>query len=304
MKIIVAGGSGFLGTALVKRLTESHHSVVVLSRNPEKAKKGLPASAMVERWDASSPGPWTQHIEGADAVMNLTGESIGGKRWTTKQKNILLSSRINSTRSLVEALTRASKKPRVLVNQSAVGYYGNVPEGDVVESHPAGGDFLGKVASQWEQEARKAESLGIRVVTPRTGVVLNKKGGALPRMLFPFSMFVGGPLGTGKQWFPWIHLKDEIGALIFAVESPKLSGPVNFAAPEPVTMKQFCIALGKAMRRPSWAPVPGFALKILLGEMADGLLLGGQRIVSKKLANAGYRFQFPMLADALADILK
>ncbi|MBI4429789.1 MAG: TIGR01777 family protein [Ignavibacteriales bacterium] len=303
MKIVITGGSGFLGTALVKRLTDTNHSLVILSRNPQKAKGKLPVNVHVDYWDAMTSGSWIQHVDGAEAIINLTGESLGGKRWTKKQKEILLSSRIQSTRGIVEALSNAKTKPKVLINQSAVGFYGDVPAGDVTESHPKGNDFLGDVASQWENEARKAEVLGIRVVTPRTGVVLDRKGGALPRLLLPFSMFVGGPLGSGMQWFPWIHLEDEIGALVFALENSKLSGPVNLTAPEPVTMKDFCSALGKAMHRPSWAPVPGFALKILVGEMAGPLLLGGQKVIPKKLQESGYVFKFPRLESALEDIM-
>jgi uncharacterized protein (TIGR01777 family) len=192
----------------------------------------------------------------------------------------------------------------VLINQSAVGYYGNVPVLPVEEDHPAGNDFLSYVCTQWEGEARKAEELGVRVVLPRTGIVLAARGGALPRMLLPFKLFIGGPLGSGTQWFPWIHLDDEIGALIVALENDQLSGPVNLAAPESVTMKQFCTALGNALHRPSWVPVPGVVLKIALGEMAGPLLLGGQRVIPRKLQEAGYSFKFPKLDDALRDVVK
>ncbi len=304
MKIVVAGGSGFLGKALLKKLIEANHSVALLSRNPRAAQSNVPSSVQVEQWDAKSVGNWAQRIDGADAVINLTGESIGGKRWTAKQKEMILSSRIDSTRAVVEAIRQATLKPKLLINQSAVGYYGNVEVGNVTEDHPRGTDFLGEVASRWEVEARKAESLGVRVVTPRTGIVLDKNGGALQKLLLPFNLFIGGPLGSGRQWFPWIHLEDEINAFLFALENPKLSGPVNLAAPESVTMKQFCTALGKAMHRPSWAPVPGFVLKILLGEMAGPLLLGGQKVVPEKLSEAGYKFRFPKLEEALSDILK
>lgn len=304
MKIVVAGGTGFLGKALLKKLVEANHSVVLLSRNANAARGNVPSSVQIELWDAKSVGNWAKWVDGADAVINLTGESIGGKRWSVKQKEIILSSRIDSTRTVVEAIRQAKLKPKVLINQSAVGYYGNVEVGNVTEDHPKGVDFLAHVASCWEEEARKAESLGVRVVTPRTGIVLDKNGGALQKLLLPYNLFIGGPLGSGRQWFPWIHLEDEIGAFLFALENPKLSGPVNLAAPQSVTMKEFCTALGKAMHRPSWAPVPGFVLKILLGEMAGPLLLGGQKVVPKKLSEAGYKFRFPKLEEALQDIFK
>ncbi len=304
MKVLIAGGSGFLGKALVSRLLEAGHTASILSRNPSATRQSFPDRVAVEQWDARTVGSWIRLVEGADAVVNLTGESIGAKRWTQTQKARILSSRIDSTRAIVEALRQASRRPRVLVNQSAVGYYGNVPFIPVEEDHPPGNDFLAHVAVQWETEARKATELGVRVVIPRTGVVLSAQGGALPRLLPPFRFFIGGPLGSGSQWFPWIHLDDEIGAMMFVVEKETIEGAVNFAAPGSVTMKEFCAALGKVLHRPSWAPVPGFVLKLMLGEMAGPLLLHGQRVVPRKLLDAGYAFRFPTVYEALQDILK
>jgi uncharacterized protein (TIGR01777 family) len=304
MNVLIAGGSGFLGKALATRLLEAGHTVSILSRNPSATRQSFPDRVAVEQWDARTVGSWIRLVEGADAVVNLTGESIGAKRWTQTQKERILSSRIDSTRAIVEALRQASRRPRVLVNQSAVGYYGNVPFVPVEEDHPPGNDFLAHVAVQWETEARKATDLGVRVVIPRTGVVLSAQGGALPRLLPPFRFFIGGPLGSGSQWFPWIHLDDEIGAMMFVVEKETIEGAVNFAAPGSVTMKEFCAALGKVLHRPSWAPVPGFVLKLILGEMAGPLLLHGQRVVPRKLLDAGYAFRFPTVYEALQDILK
>jgi len=304
MNVLIAGGSGFLGKALATRLLEAGHTVSILSRNPSATRQSFPDRVAVEQWDARTVGSWIRLVEGADAVVNLTGESIGAKRWTQTQKERILSSRIDSTRAIVEALRQANRRPRVLVNQSAVGYYGNVPFVPVEEDHPPGNDFLAHVAVQWETEARKATDLGVRVVIPRTGVVLSAQGGALPRLLPPFRFFIGGPLGSGSQWFPWIHLDDEIGAMMFVVEKETIEGAVNFAAPGSVTMKEFCAALGKVLHRPSWAPVPGFVLKLILGEMAGPLLLHGQRVVPRKLLDAGYAFRFPTVYEALQDILK
>lgn len=302
MKFLIAGGSGFLGRALMTKLLQLNHQVLVLSRNPDATRAKLPSSVQIEPWDAAGAGNWIRFVETSDVIVNLTGESIGAKRWTTQQKNLIFSSRINSTRALVEAISKASTKPRALVNQSAVGYYGNIEFGEVTEDHPAGTDFLADVAEAWEKEALKAEQFGVRVVLPRTGVVLDRNNGALPKMLLPFKLFLGGPLGSGRQWFPWIHIEDEVRALIFLGESEGIRGPVNLTAPESVTMEQFCAALAKTIHRPSWMPVPGFVLKLILGEMAGPLLLNGQKATPRKLLESGFEFLFPHIDVALRDL--
>ena len=262
------------------------------------------ASPTVEVKAWLDPAGLAPIVNGADAVVNLTGESIGARRWSAKRKQEILSSRVETTRTIVEAIGRTSKKPSTLLNASAVGYYGIVENGEVTENHPPGNDFLADVCVRWEEEARKAERFGVRVVLPRTGVVLAKDGGALRRMTLPFKLFAGGPLGSGNQWFPWIHIEDEIGAMNHILQHPTISGPVNLAAPQPITMRQFCSALGKAMHRPSWAPVPTFVLKIILGEMAEALVLGSQKAVSQKLLDSGYRFKYSSIDDALAQIFR
>ncbi len=302
MKILVAGGTGFIGRALLKQLSEAKHHVTLISRNTEAGKSFAGERIRTEYWDGKTAGPWTHQVEGADAIINLAGESIGSGRWRVARKALILDSRISATKAMVAAMAQANKKPSVLVNISAVGYYGNVESGDVTESHPRGNDFLADVCGQWEHEAIAAEALGVRVVLPRNGVVLEKDGGALKRMLLPFRFFVGGPLGSGLQWFPWVHRDDVIGAILFALENRNLSGPLNIAAPDPVTMREFCKALGKAMGRPSWAPVPALVLKIVLGEMSQ-MVLTGQRVVPKKLQTSGYKFKYPKLDEALAAIL-
>ncbi len=300
MKIVLTGGTGFLGRHLISALQQKSHTLIVLTRNPRPSQPST--GVQYVQWDAKTMSTWAEQIDGADAVINLAGESIGSRRWTSAQKERIRSSRIDATRAVVQAIERATRKPEVLVNASAVGYYGNVPEGDVTEDVPAGKNFLGETCLAWENEARKVERLGVRLVLPRTGIVLDKHGGALPRMILPFRLFVGGPLGSGEQWFPWIHLEDEIGAMIFALEKKNLTGPVNCAAPEPIRMREFCRALGRAMKRPSWAPVPSFVLKIVLGEMST-LVLDGQRVLPKKLLEAGYEFTFPKLEEALKQIV-
>lgn len=301
MKIVVTGGTGFIGQPLVKRLLDENHAVVVLSRNPSAARFERHHNLTLEQWNASTVGPWKRHIETADGVINLAGASIG-KRWTSKHKERILNSRLQATGAIVQAIAQASKKPSVLVSVSAVGYYGHVESGDVLETHPPGNDFLARVCIQWEDASRKAAEYGVRVVNPRFGIILAKNGGALKKFLPPFYLFIGGPLGSGNQWFPWIHRDDVIAILLFLLQNDRLSGPVNVGSPNPVTMKEFCTALGNAMYRPSWARVPSFMLKVLLGEMSQ-IVLTGQRIVPKKLLEAGYTFRYPELSGALEAIL-
>jgi uncharacterized protein (TIGR01777 family) len=298
MKIVVAGGTGFIGAPLVRELANERHRVSVLTRNP--ASVGNHPLVESEHWDGKTVGPWIHRLDGADAVINLAGELIGGKRWTSQQKERILSSRVDATRALVEGIRRATRKPKVLVSASAVGYYGNVEEGEVTEESPAGDDFLATVCRQWEEEASAAE--GIRVVSPRTGIVLGRDGGALPKLLLPFRLFAGGPLGSGRQWFPWIHRTDLIRILIYALSNEQLRGPVNATAPESIRMKEFCTALGAAMHRPSWAPVPSFILRIALGEMS-AIVLTGQNAVPQKLLASGFTFTYTRAAEALRSIL-
>jgi len=302
MKIVLFGGSGFLGKHLVPKLLTSNHTVTLISRRPGAVNDNLASAIEVRGWP--SPENLGAMLEGSDALLNLTGESIGAKRWSASRKNELFSSRIETTRMIVEAIAHTTKKPGVLLNASAVGYYGNVKNEEVTEDYPPGNDFLADLCVRWEAEAREAEGFGVRVVLPRTGIVLASNGGALQKMLLPFRLFAGGPLGSGRQWFPWIHIDDEIDAMIYALEHPAISGPINLAAPESITMKQFCAVLGKAMHRPSWAPVPSFVLKLVLGEMAEALVLSGQKVVPRKLAMIGFQFKFPGIRQALAEIFR
>ena len=300
MRIILFGGSGFLGKHLIIRLSASGHSITLITRRPEAMKQMVQSAVAVHPWTTAEA--LASILDGADAIVNLMGESIGAKRWSVKRKQEILSSRLETTKAIVQAIGLASKRPSVLLNASAVGYYGNVESGDVTEEHVPGKDFLADVCVRWEEEARKAELFGVRVALARTGIVLAKDGGALQRMLLPFRLFAGGPLGSGKQWFPWIHIDDEIGAMIHLLQHAQLSGPVNLVSPESLTMKQFCSALGKAMHRPSWAQVPSFVLKAVLGEMAEALVLGGQKVVPRKLTQSGYRFRYPGIDQALVEI--
>lgn len=303
MKVVVTGGTGFIGRVLIHRLIEAGHTVTVLTRNPGSTRHVLDPAAGLDRWDGRTVGSWVSHVDGADAVINLAGESLGGKRWTSHQKARIVGSRVDATRAIVEAMRRAEKTPSLLLNASAVGYYGHVESGEVLEDHPHGKGFLAETCAMWEQEASGAESLGARVVVTRTGVVLGEDGEALKRMVMPFRLYFGGTIGSGRQWFPWVHREDVVQAMLYLIGRDDVAGPVNVVAPESVTMKEFCAALGRALNRPSWAPAPSFALRLLLGEMS-GMILTGQNVVPAKLLRNGFVFRFPSLNNTLYDVLK
>jgi uncharacterized protein (TIGR01777 family) len=302
MKIIVTGATGFIGRSLIARCVAEKHDVVALTRNVNSGQRALPAGVKVIAWDGATGGEWAREVDGADAIVNLAGESIGAKRWTPARKSLIVESRVQAARAIRDAIAAAGRKPAVLVNSSAVGYYGSVVEGDVTEDHQPGTGFLAETCVRWEAEAVTIAPLGPRVVMIRTGVVLGEAGGALERMTLPFKLFAGGPIGSGAQWFPWIHRDDVVNIIMFALQNSNVSGPINLTAPESVTMRTFCEALGKAMHRPSWAPVPAPVLRLALGEMA-GMILTGQRVVPAKLKELGYEFKFPRLAMALADVI-
>ncbi len=276
MKVVVAGASGLIGTELVKALRERGDTVTTLPRFGTAA--------------------WP--VEGADAVVNLAGANLASRRWSPGFKKEILDSRVLSTRALVEAIRAAGVKPRVLVNASAVGYYGGRGDEELDEGASPGSDFLAGVVRAWEDEALRAD---VRVVAIRTGIVLSRQGGALAPMLPPFKAFVGGPIGSGKQWFPWIHIADEVGAILWCIDHD-VRGPVNLVAPGIVRMGEFAKALGRVLHRPSALAVPGAALKVLIGEFAQALL-EGQRAVPKKLFDAGFRFRFTDVDAALRDLL-
>jgi hypothetical protein len=298
MKIVITGATGMIGSLLVERLaTRFDTALVLLSRKP--AQEFPVANRQWLAWQPGASGEWQRAIDGADAVINLAGEPIAGKRWSPRQKLILRSSRIEATQSLVEAIGKSQVKPKTLISASAVGYYG--PHGDerLTEDSKPGDDFLSRLCVDWESEAKKAESFGVRVSVLRTGIVLAKGAGALQKMVPPFKLFAGGPLGSGLQWMPWIHLDDEVGLIEFLLDRADARGPFNGTAPNPVTMAEFSQALGRALNRPSWASVPPSVLALMLGEMAD-MLLTGQRAIPDAALKLGYQFKYPHLADALS----
>ncbi len=298
MKILITGSTGLVGAALTQSLKNAGHTVCRLIRPGTAAESVRSSEGFDVNWNPET-GELGGAAVGADAVVNLAGASIAEARWTDKRKKLLRASRVDTTRALVTALAKMAIRPRVLVSASAIGYYGNRGDELLNEDSGPGTDFLSKIAREWEGEASKVEALGIRVVCARFGVILAKNGGALPKMAAPFKLGLGGKIGSGKQWISWITLEDVVGILHLALEDGALRGPINVVSPQPVRNADFTLALAKALRRPSLFPAPAFALRLVLGEMADALLLSSQRVVPALLEKVGYRFLHPDLAGAL-----
>ncbi len=301
MRVVVTGGSGLIGRALVRSLAEDGHRAIVVSRSPERIRD-LPEGVETAGWDGVTAEQLAPALEGADGVVHLAGEGIASGRWTRERKQRIRDSRVRGTRALAGAFETAAQRPGVLLQGSAVGFYGPQGDEEIGEEHPAGDDFLARTCRDWEQAGAGVERLGVRRVLLRTGVVLARDGGALPRIALPFKLFAGGPVGGGRQWFPWIHLDDEVGAIRFLLENPETRGVFNLTAPNPVTNRELGRALGRVLRRPSLVPTPGIALKLALGEMST-IVLDGQRAVPSKLEAAGYGFRFAELEPALRDLL-
>jgi uncharacterized protein len=301
MKIAIAGATGFVGSRLVEQLQAQGHQIVILTRSPQQASNRF-GTAEIVGYNPLTSGEWQSSIDGCDAVINLAGEPIAEKRWTPAQKRVMLESRQIGTEKIVEAIEKATSKPPVLINASAIGYYGTSETSKFDETSPAGSDFLAEVCTKWETAAQTASASGTRVVILRLGIVLGQNGGALGKMLAPFSAFVGGPIGSGKQWFSWIHRDDVVKLIIAAITDPNMRGVYNATAPNPVTMTDFAQTLGTVMNRPSWLPVPNFALEALLGEGAI-VVLQGQQVTPTNTLAQGFEFQYPTLKPALAEIL-
>ena len=303
MHIIITGGSGLIGRALTTSLLHDQHRVTVLSRHPSKVADRLPAQTNIVGWDARTAKGWGHQVEAADAIVNLAGESIAAWPWTAAKRRRIRQSRVDIGQAVVEAFTAAKKRPRVLVQASGVGYYGPRGEDIVHEDATSGKDFLARVAVDWEAATAPVEALGVRRVVIRTGAVLSREGGALPRLSLPFRLFVGGPLGNGRQRVPWIHIADEIAAIRFLLTHEEAEGPFNLTAPHPPTNAVFSKVLGRVMRRPAWVRVPAFAVRLVLGEMST-IVLRGQRAEPERLLSLGYRFKYPALETALKSLLK
>jgi len=304
MRVVVTGATGTIGRALVSALLARGEEVVALSRDASRARRSLGEEVEPHAWPSPMDEPPPEAaLTGADAVVHLLGEPIA-QRWTDEAKEAIRESRVRSTRSLVEGLVALApdERPRTLVSQSAVGFYGPRDDRPVDEDAPAGNDFLAGVVVAWEHEALAAASSGVRVVVTRTGVVLSPSGGALAKMLPFFRLGIGGPVAGGRQYVPWVHLDDVVGAMLFCAGRPEAAGPVNLTAPEPVTNKELSRVLGRVLKRPAFLPVPGLAVKSLYGEMAD-IVIKGQRAVPARLEQLGYGFRHPDLEAALRDVL-
>jgi uncharacterized protein (TIGR01777 family) len=292
-KILVTGGTGFIGDRLRSQLVTHGSSITIATRHPEAHRT---AQAAVEY------APWLPDLSKFDAVVHLAGEPLLGRRWNAAYKDLLLSSRVEGTRRVVDAIAAASRKPQVLISASAIGFYGDQGERWLPESGKPGVDFLAMLCQRWEKEALRAEELGVRVVTVRTGVVLGREGGALKQMLLPFKLGLGGPFGSGSAYTSWIHVRDLCELMYFAIVTPALRGPVNGVAPGVCTNKEYVKALGRALHRPAVLPIPPFAIKLAFGEVA-GVMLASQRCVPKAALDAGFQFQFPDIDGALRDLV-
>ena len=308
MKVLITGGSGLIGRELTQNLTNDDHKVVILSRSPERVT-GLPQGARAIKWNAKTAEGWGAEVDGADVIVNLAGASLAGDnflptRWTAERRQLLHNSRITDVgKAVTEAVEQATNKPGVVIQSSAIGYYGPRTDEIVTEESSPADDFLASLCVDWEAATAAVEDFGVRRVIIRSGIVLTTKSGALPRMLLPFKLFAGGPFGNGQQWYSWIHMYDEIAAIRFLIEHQNASGIFNLTGPNPMKNNDFAKVLGKVMKRPSFMPIPGFAMRMMFGEVAT-VVLDGQHVVPKRLQEMGFLFKFPELEDALRDLLK
>jgi uncharacterized protein (TIGR01777 family) len=300
VKILITGGTGFVGTQLTSRLIQDGHEVTILSRSSKRSGE-VPRGISYLQGDPTQKGSWQEAIKNHDAVINLAGASIFAK-WTEEYKKAIRGSRVSTTRNLVEGIKANAKMKTTFFSTSAVGYYGFCGDDELVEESPPGNDFLARMAVEWEGEALKAGERGARVVITRFGIVLGEKGGALGQMIPLFKKFIGGPIGSGRQWFSWVHIKDLSEAFVFLMKHPEISGPVNVCAPNPVRNRDLAKALGKVLHRPSFMPAPGFMVRWVLGEFGS-VILEGQRVIPKRLLDSRFAFQYPEIEKALQGII-
>lgn len=300
---VITGGTGFIGTGLSRRLQNAGYDVAVLTRRIPASDQPSGRQIRYLQWDGRTAQGWGSYADGAHAIVNLAGANIAGRRWTEDYKEIILQSRLAAGAAVVEAVAAARVKPSVVVQASAVGYYGSRGEDELDEGSGAGDDFLADVARKWEASTLAVEEMGVRRVVIRSALVLSADGGAFPRLTKPFKVFAGGPLGNGRQWFPWIHYVDEIAAIDYLVNDTAAQGIYNLCAPETIRNKDFARAVGRALRRPWWWPAPAFALRALLGDMADALLLSSAKVRPERLTAAGFKFEYPSVEDAIKQLL-
>ena len=302
MKAVITGATGFIGSALCG-LLHKDYEVIALSRDARRAARSIGELAKIVEWDGRTTGSWFRQTNGAFAIINLAGENIGSGRWSETKKADILHSRLGGIKAVLEAIKQMDKKPNVVIQASAIGYYGRRQDEQLDENSTPGKGFLARVCRDVENSLEKIEQLGVRCVAVRSGIVLGRDGGAFEKLVKPFRFFLGGHLGSGRQWFSWIHLDDEVAAIKFLMENENLKGAFNLTAPEPVTMKEFCKILGKVLHRPAWFNVPAFAAKLAFGQMADEMLLSGQRVLPKRLLNTRFDFKYTEVEQALSDII-
>jgi hypothetical protein len=301
-KIIVTGATGLIGRKLCSKLLEQGNEITIFTRNPEAAKKVMRSAKKYVKWNYNNPEEWKDYLNETDSVIHLAGTNLGAKRWNNEFKKELFNSRIESTRQLVNEIKKCRDKPKSFVTASAVGYYGDGGDEVLIEKSNPGKDFLSNLCYEWEKEAEKIEDQNVRRVSLRIGLTLSSEGGVLKKLLPPFKIFLGGPLGNGKQWFPWIHIEDLINIIIHAIKTDSLLGPVNIASPGIVRMNDFATSIGKVLQRPSFFQVPKFILKIAVGEFADAII-SGQKVSVDKLLKSGFNFRFADLENALKNLL-
>ncbi len=305
MKVVVTGGTGFVGSRLVEQLEAEGHETIVLTRDAKRARQQFPEAVYknvtIVAYDPMTSGDWQASLSGCDAVVNLAGEPISELRWTPERKKMLMDSRVVTTEKLVEAIAKANAKPQVFVSTSAIGFYGTSETATFDESSPAGDDYLAEICKNWEAAATAVKPLGSRLVIIRLGIVLGM-GGAVAKMLTPFKLFAGGPIGTGRQWFSWIHQDDAVALILQALKQESMTGIYNATAPNPEVMSELCAQMGKALARPSWLPVPAIALEALLGEGAM-LVLEGQKVLPTRTLETGFKFAYTNVGEALKQVL-
>jgi uncharacterized protein len=301
MKILITGGTGFVGKQLTSRFIQEGNEVTILTRSLKESGQ-LPKEISYLQGDPTQKGPWQEAIPSHDVIINLAGASIFSK-WSDEYKKLIRDSRVFTTRNIIEGIPSKFEKRISLFSTSAVGYYGFHGDEELDEESPPGNDFLARLAIEWEAEALKAQDKGARVVITRFGIVLGEKGGALGQMIPLFKKFIGGPIGSGQQWFSWVHIKDLAEAFAFLIKHPEISGPINVCSPNPVKNKDLAKALGRALHRPSFMPAPAFMIKLVLGEFGS-VILEGQRVLPRRLLKKGFTFQYPDIDKALQSIIQ
>ncbi len=300
--IVMTGATGLIGSRVVRELQRRGDSVTILTRNPKRAKEKLPDEVTALRWQSDENDDWEAAVDGADAIIHLAGESIAEERWTDEYKKRIYDSRIATAALLIDAVEKASSRPSVMISASAVGYYGDTGDQEVDENQEAGHDFLATLCTDWEAAVAKAKDFGLRVVSTRFGLVLAHDGGVLDKLLTPFKMFAGGPVGNGEQWFPWVHIDDVVGIILHALDSEETEGALNAVAPGLIRNREFAVALGEALDRPARFSVPAFVIKLAMGELGE-TLLGGQRAVPRRTMESGYTFKYQTIESALEDLV-